>query len=110
MRIASTRATRLIVLGYALVAFGVTAGLVLREDPDWFAAVGIPGNLLAIAGWITFGLAAAKSRRLPTWAATLAAIGGVFAVLLSDFGSGVLIGCFWLYLAYGHITSGETTV
>lgn len=98
--IASTRATRLIVGGYGLVAFGVAAGFVLREDPDWFAAVGIPGNLLAMAGWVTFGVAATRTRRLPTWAATLAAIGGVFAVLFSDFGSGVLIGCFWLYVAH----------
>ena len=97
--ITSTRTARLIGVGYALVAFGVAAGLALREDPGWFPVVGIPGNVLAMVGWVIFGVSAAKTHRLPRWAATLAAIGGVFAVLFADFGSGVLIGCFWLYLA-----------
>lgn len=97
--VASTWSARLIGAGYALVAFGVAAGLVLREDPDWFLVVGIPGNLLAMVGWVMFGVTAARTQRLPRWAATLAAIGGVIAVLFADFGSGVLIGCFWLSLA-----------
>ena len=98
--IASRRAMRLINVGYGLVAVGVMAGMILREDPDWFAAVGIPGNLLAMAGWISFGIASARTHRLPRWLATLAAIGGVFAVLFADFGSGVLIGWFWLSMAH----------
>ncbi len=99
-RVATTRATQLIIVGYALVAFGVAAGFVLRDDPDWFVVVGIPGNLLAIIGWITLGITSTKQRLLPRWAAILGAVGGVFAVLFAEFGSGVLIGSFWLYLAF----------
>lgn len=97
--IATRRPTLMIAIGYGLVAFGVLAGFVLREDPEWFVIVGGPGNLLALLGWVAFGVVSVRSHRLPTWAAVLAGVGGVFAVLFADFGSGVLIGCFWLYLA-----------
>lgn len=99
-RVATTRAVRVISVGYALVAFGVAAGFVLRDDPDWFVVVGLPGNLLAIIGWIMLGVMSTKQRLLPRWAAILGAVGGVFAVLFTEFGSGVLIGSFWLYLAF----------
>lgn len=97
--IATKRPTFMIGVGYGLVAFGVLAGFVLRDDPAWFVVVGGPGNLLALIGWIVFAVVTVRSQRLPTWAAVLAGVGGVFAVLFADFGSGVLIGCFWLYLA-----------
>ena len=43
----------LVALGYGLLAFGVGAGFVLMEDPQWFAALGMPGNLLAGIGFVT---------------------------------------------------------
>ncbi|MCX6397945.1 MAG: hypothetical protein NTV23_15765 [Propionibacteriales bacterium] len=92
-------AARLIGGGYALVAFGVAAGFVLRDDPDWFIIVGGPGNLLALVGWIALGVSGARRGLLPRWTAVLGAIGGVFAVLFAEFGSQVLIASFWLFLA-----------
>lgn len=99
-KVVVVRAARMTSIGYALVAFGVAAGFVLRDDPEWFVVVGIPGNLLAIIGWIFLGITSSRQRLLPRWAAILGAVGGVFAVLFAEFGSGVLIGSFWLYLAY----------
>lgn len=98
--IATTRATRMIGVEYTVVAFDGAAGFALRDDPDWFVVVGIPGNLLAIIGWITLGLTSTKQHLLPRWAAILGGVGGVFAVLFAEFGSGVLIGSFWLYPAF----------
>lgn len=46
-----------------------------------------------------FGVLAVRNRVLATWAGVLAAVGGVFAVLFADFGSGVLIGAFWFHLS-----------
>ena len=40
------------------------AGLALGHSPSWFAAVGIPGNLLWLAGLIGMGRATARSRAL----------------------------------------------
>ena len=100
LQFAATRPARLICVGYSHVAFGVAAGFVLRDDPDWFVVVGIPGNLLAVVGWIALGVTSTKRHLLPRWLAVLGAVGGVFAVLFAEFGSGVLIGSFWLYLAF----------
>jgi hypothetical protein len=76
---------------------GVGAGLVLREDPEWFGVLGLPGNLLASIGFIVAALAGWRSRRIPGWAATLLGVGGFFAILAGEFGTTVLIGCYWLW-------------
>lgn len=90
---------RLIVVGYGLIALGVAAGLVLRDDPDWFFLLGGPGNLLAGIGFVWWGVSAWRGRLLPRWAAVLVAIGGFFAILFAEFGTSVLIGGFWIWLA-----------
>lgn len=103
---ATRTSERLITVGYTTVALGVAAGFALREDPTWFVFLGGPGNLIAIIGWITLGATSARQRLLPKWLALLAAIGGVFAVVLAEFGSQVLIGCFWLHLAWRSHVAG----
>lgn len=89
----------LIRIGYSLVAAGVLAGVVMGEDPDWFFVVGGPGNLLAIIGFIWWGIVAIRGRRMPLWACLLCGFGGTTAVLFGEFGTGVLIGSFWLWVA-----------
>ena len=89
----------LVAVGYGLLVIGVAAGLVLREDPEWFAVLGLPGNLLAGIGFVVAGLAGWRSRRIPGWAALLLGVGGFFAILASEFGTTVLIGCYWLWYA-----------
>jgi len=83
----TTLAARLIGMGYTLVAFGVAAGFVLRDDPDWFLILAGPGNLLALIGWIMLGVSGARKRLIPRWTAVLGAVGGVFAVIFAEFGS-----------------------
>jgi hypothetical protein len=78
---------------------GVVSGLVLREDPDWFFLIGGPGNLLAGIGFVTLAVTGWRRDVLPAWASLLCAVGGLVAVLLSEFGTSVLIGAFWLYVA-----------
>jgi hypothetical protein len=91
----------LVPLGYGLIALGVLAGLVLREDPEWFFLVGGPGNLLAAIGFVWWAIAGWRSGVLPGWASLLVGVGGFFAVLFSEFGTGLLIGSFWVWLAVG---------
>jgi hypothetical protein len=89
----------LVPLGYGLIALGVLAGLVLREDPEWFFLVGGPGNLLAAIGFVWWAIAGWRSGTLPGWASLLLGVGGFFAVLFGEFGTGLLIGSFWVWLA-----------
>jgi hypothetical protein len=89
----------LVLLGYGLLAAGVLAGLVLREDPEWFFVVGGPGNLLAAIGFVWWAIAGWRSQAIPGWASLLLGVGGFFAVLFSEFGTGLLIGSFWVWLA-----------
>ena len=95
----SSWGTRLVCAGYLVVALGVAAGFVLREDPDWFFVFGVPGNLLAIIGWAAVGFTGVRGRDLPLWTAVLAGLGGVFAVVFADFGTGALVGLLWLVVA-----------
>ena len=43
----------------------------MREDPEWFVVLGLPGNLLASIGFIMAALVGWRSRRIPGWAALL---------------------------------------
>jgi hypothetical protein len=88
-----------VAVGYGLLVVGVAAGLALREDPEWFAVLGLPGNLLASIGFIMAALAGWRSGRIPGWAAMLLGVGGFVAILGSEFGTTVLIGCYWLWYA-----------
>lgn len=92
-------AARLIALGYGLLVIGVSAGMALREDPEWFAAIGGPGNLLAGIGFVVLTVAAVRRRTMPVPLAVFGGIAGFFAVLFSELGSGVLVAVFFACLA-----------
>ncbi len=92
--------TRMIQAGYALIAFGAAAGMVLRDDPDWFFVLAGPGLLLSTVGFIWLAIDAYRRRTLPLWAAVHAGAGGAVAILMSELGTSVLIGAFWVYLAH----------
>jgi hypothetical protein len=74
--------------------------MLLRDDPDWFFVLGGPGNLLAAAGFVTWAIWSRRRRVLPLFAALLCGVGGVVAVLFSELGTSVLIGAFFLWLAF----------
>ena len=92
-------ASRLVAVGYGMLVVGVVAGMVLREDPEWFAVLGGPGNLLAGIGFVVLAVTAARRRTLPVPLAVLGGVGGFFAVLMAEFGSGVLVAAFFALLA-----------
>lgn len=92
-------ATRLIQVGYSLVAIGVAAGLILGSDPGWFVVLAGPGILASVVGFVWWAIHAARHRVFPVWAAALLGVGGLTALALAEYGTPVLIGSFWLYLA-----------
>jgi hypothetical protein len=97
--LAPRAAVWLVGVGYGAIVVGVAIGLLLQRDPDWFMLLGGPGNLLAVAGFATWAVVGHRRRIMPVWAALWCGIGGVVAVFLSELGSSVIIGAFWIYLA-----------
>ena len=89
---------RLVQLGYCLVAVGVGVGLASGHSPDWFAAVGIPGNLLAIVGMVWLGVHGLARGSLPRMIAALAIPTGLFTVVFAEFGSSAVAAAFWGYV------------
>jgi hypothetical protein len=98
--LAPRAAAWLVTVGYGAIAAGVLVGMVLRDDPDWFMLLGAPGNLLGAAGLVAWAVWAFRHRVLPGFAALLCGVGGLSAVLFAEVGTSVLIGAFWLYLAF----------
>jgi hypothetical protein len=86
------------VVGPLLVAVGVAAGLALGHSPSWFAAVGIPGNLMWLAGLIGLGRATARSRALPRWVAYALPLGLIALLPFGEFGGSLLTAAVWGYV------------
>lgn len=97
--LAPRRAGLLVPIGYGLIAAGVTAGLIVREELDWFFVLAGPGLLLSAVGFVAWAVWARRGRVLPSWAIALLAVGGLTAIVMSELGTSVLIGSFWLFLA-----------
>ncbi len=97
--LATRVSARLVAVGYGLISVGVAASLALREDPEWFFALGGPGILLSAAGFIVLAVSGVRRSRLPVWAALLAGVGGLVAIVMSELGTTVLVASFWLYVA-----------
>jgi hypothetical protein len=83
------------IVGPLLVAIGVAAGLALGHSPSWFAAVGVPGNLMWLAGLIGIGRASARSRALPRWMAYALPQGLVALLPFGEFGGSLLTALVW---------------
>ena len=83
------------VAGPLLVAIGVAAGLALGHSPSWFAAVGVPGNLLWLAGLVGLGRAASRSGSFPRWIAWALPL-SLFALLpFGELGGSLLTAVVW---------------
>lgn len=86
------------IAGPLLVAVGVAAGVVLGHSPSWFAAVGVPGNLLWLGGLIGLGRATARSRALPRWVAYALPLGLIALLPFGEFGGSLLTAALWGYV------------
>jgi hypothetical protein len=93
---ASRTAITITALGQLLVFSGVTAGLASGESPSWFAAVGVPGNLLALIGMTMLAWHAWRTRALPAWVALLMVLAVPIGVGVAEYGGSILPSLLWL--------------
>ena len=101
-------AALLIGTGYGAIALGVSIGMALRDDPEWFMLLGGPGNLLAAAGFVVWAGGGVRRGVIPRFAALLCGVGGLVAVILAEYGTSVLIAAFWFYVASAGARSHQT--
>lgn len=92
----SRRALGLVGVGELLVFIGVTAGLVTGASPSWFAAVGLPGNLLAFAGLALIGRHAWRTGAFPRWLAVLFFLAVPVGIGVAEFGGLIIPAALWL--------------
>jgi hypothetical protein len=76
----------------------LSRNLALGHSPSWFAAVGIPGNLLWLAGLIGLGRATARSRALPRWVAYALPLGLIALLPFGELGGSLLTAAVWGYV------------
>jgi hypothetical protein len=89
----------LLVAGYSMILVGVTIGMLLRDDPDWFMLLGGPGVLLSTAGFVAWAVVGWRRGTLPGAVAILCGVGGPVAILGSELGLSVLAGAFWIWVS-----------
>ena len=92
------RRTYAAITGQLLVAVGVAAGIVTGTVPEWFAAVGVPGNLLAFGASVGLAVWAWRERALPRPAAVALAVAVPVGLALSSVGGGLVPAALWLYV------------
>lgn len=95
------------VLGAVLVAIGVGAGLALGHSPSWFAAVGVPGNLLLLVNTIRLARAICRENEWPRWVAIGIGLTVPCGVILAEFGSSAILAIVWAYVA-GRLAAPRT--
>jgi hypothetical protein len=92
------RALAAVAAGQSLVAIGVAAALIAGESPSWFAAVGLPGNLLAFAGWLIAARGARRRGTYPLWLAILMGTSVPVGLLGAEAGLTAVPALLWLAL------------
>lgn len=91
---------RLAACGQLVVATGVLAGICIGHEPSWFALVGIPGNLLTLAGTVMAARVLWRQDRLPRALLVLLALTVPVGIGLGGIGGPVVPAAFWLGLAW----------
>lgn len=82
-------------LGFALLLAGLLPEYPGGESPEWFAVVGIPGNLLCLAGLAWAGAGAWRTGTVPRAIIPLMPLSVLIGVGLAEFGGGLVAVAWW---------------
>jgi hypothetical protein len=97
---------RLGVTGFYISSIGlgflaVTALVRIASGREPLDALFALGFLLAIVGYLLFGVASLRAAMLPRWSAPLPLLGAIGAIVLQDkHGAGILMGVVWALLGF----------
>lgn len=98
---------RLAAVGTPLLAVGAMSSAVNGEDLAFFPAVAMVANALWLVGSVVLGVSLWRAGRAPRWVAVLLPVSMPVTLVLSQMGSGLLVGAFWVTLgalmATGHL-------
>lgn len=81
--------------GFGLLLVGLLPEYLTGESPDWFAAVGVPGNLLCLVGLSWAAKDAWHSGTVPRAMVPLMPLSVVLGVGAAEFGGGLVAAAWW---------------
>lgn len=83
------------VTGQAILLAGLLPGFVLGHAPEWFAAAGLPGNLVALVGAVIVAVYAWRHATLGRVTAVLLPLSVLVGVGIAEHGGGLVAATVW---------------
>jgi hypothetical protein len=87
---------RIAAVGTPLLAVGAASSAVNGQDLAWFPAVAVVANGLWLVGSVVLGVSLWRARRVSRWVAVLLPVSMPVTLVLSQAGSGLAVGVFWV--------------
>ena len=89
---------RIAAVGTPLLALGAASSAVNGQDLAWFPAVALVANALWLLGSVALGVSLWRAGRVPRWIASALPVTMPVTLFLSQLGSGLVVGAFWVAL------------
>ena len=99
---------RIAAVGTPLLALGAASSAINGQDLAWFPAVAVVANALWLIGSVTLGVSLWRAGQVPRWIAGLLPVTMPVTLFLSQLGSGLVVGAFWVALG-ALMLSGRLT-
>ena len=93
-------AARAVAIGDGLLIVGILAGMASGEDPSWFLAFGVPGQLLNLVGLIALAVSSWRVGQFARWSLALIAVTVPLGIIGSEAGLSVIPAVGWLGVAW----------
>ncbi len=90
-------------VGTPLLAVGATSSAVNGSDLSWFPVVAVVANGLWLTGSVMLGVSLWRAGRVPRWTAVLLPASVPVTLVLSQLGSGLVVGLFWVLVGTGML-------
>ena len=87
---------RLAAVGTPLLAIGAASSAINGQDLSWFPVIAIGANALWLTGSIALGVSLFRAGHVRRWVAVLLPISMPLTLVLSQLGSGLVVGAFWV--------------